>query len=221
MNLLRKAVKYTYKNKRFELLVISNPVEIDNEFEQANGLFEAGLECFHLRKPDFSKEEYLDALMQIKPSYLRRVMLHDHYELAVKYNIGGFHLTRKSLEQAPAVLKELFKVAKAKGLKLSSSLHSVQGLDQAPTAFDYLLLSPVFDSISKPGYKASINLDDISPILQDRNFKTRIMALGGINIDNLEIVNQAGFDGGAVLGAVWKSADPLEKYFELKNKIMS
>ena len=60
----------------------------------------------------------------------------------------------------------------------------------------------MFNSISKPGYQAGINLEDLEIFLKQER-KIKIIGLGGINAENLEKVNNINLDGYAVLGSIW------------------
>jgi hypothetical protein len=63
-----------------------------------------------------------------------------------------------------------------------------------PKGWDYLVLGPVFDSISKPGYTAR-QFDSIPP---------NAIGIGGIQPANAGKVKQMGFRGAALLGAIWQ-----------------
>ena len=89
---------------------------------------------------------------------------------------------------------------------MSSAVHRLEALPAIGDGFDYLLLSPVFDSISKPGYRAAFAHDRLQRSL--RRTDQAVMALGGVDADRIATTAMLGFDGVAVLGAVWRSAAP-------------
>jgi thiamine-phosphate pyrophosphorylase len=43
----------------------------------------------------------------------------------------------------------------------------------------------------------------------------KVIALGGINEDNIQLVKQAGFSGAAVLGAIWQADDPVTAFLNI------
>ena len=212
-------MKSIFKDKIFELIVFSSPTFFEQEFSHINEMLREGLECFHLRKPDYSKEDYLKALQQIKPSYLRRLMLHDHFELAAKYNVKGIHIKGSFLSNKDIDVPVLIKTAKKRGLLISTGVHDAEDLKQVPKGVDCVFWSPVFDSISKPGYKGNIDLKQAAVILNSIEQKAKIVALGGIDLENIHAVGEAGFDGAAVLGAIWQSSYPLQKFLEFKRQL--
>ncbi len=78
-------------------------------------------------------------------------------------------------------------------------MHSIEQLDQSEN-FDYVTLSPIFDSISKPGYKSAFNLENISRYIRGK----KVVALGGVTPDKFPALRDAGFFGAAMLGHFWQ-----------------
>ncbi len=185
-----------------KLIVISNPVNLNNERALLCSLFENGLEYFHLRKPDFTSDEMEEYIQQIPAEYLSKIVIHSHHYLADKYNLKGKH---KTFEQA---VKTGF---------LSASFHSTDELMECNYNYEYVFLSPIFDSISKENYKSTFNKNELKSFLGSYNKTPEIIALGGINDETIHQVTDMGFDGVAVLGAIWNDKDPLQKFKELKN----
>ena len=124
---------------------------------------------------------------------MSRLTIHYNEPLARKYGLGGVHLR----------IEELLAGA-GEGLRRSCSAHGWTEAERAATDADYVFLSPLFDSISKPGYHSAIDPAEAAERLRRR--KGRIVALGGIRPANIARVRRIGFDGAAVLGAAW-SAD--------------
>lgn len=90
----------------------------------------------------------------------------------------------------------------APALRHSCSAHSWEEVRRWGDAVDYLFLSPLFDSISKKGYKASVEPREAARELAVSR-SCRIVALGGIAPGNIVCTATLGFDGAAVLGALW------------------
>ncbi|MBI4946581.1 MAG: thiamine phosphate synthase [Bacteroidetes bacterium] len=98
--------------------------------------------------------------------------------------------------------------------------HSLKELEEHKEKYEYAFLSPIFDGISKVGYKSNFDLQDLknSPLLRRGVGGEALIALGGIDEDKIEICSEVGFAGVAVLGAIWKNSSPVEKYKSLKAK---
>lgn len=182
-----------------KLIVVSDPEFIQGEHEAVHALFEAGLELYHLRKPDAEHQQMDEYLKKIKPAFMKRIMLHQHYPLINRYNLKGIHLKEAQYKQTPEPeLKKLASGFKKKGLSLSCALHSTEDIPKSGFKPAYFFLSPVFGSISKPGYSAGQDL------LQLPDTDCRIVALGGVNHDTLPVLSGKGFVGAALLGAIWE-----------------
>ena len=95
------------------------------------------------------------------------------------------------------------------GYSYSTSVHSLEAYNALPVHFSYAFLGPVFDSISKPGYEA-VSFD----FSKKEELPVKLVGLGGIGAGNVKQVLEMGFDGAALLGAIWNSEDPIT---ELKN----
>ncbi len=178
------------------LIVISNPTELSNEADIMNRLFDAGLTCLHLRKPDYSVTKMKLLLDKIDAAYRPRISLHQHHALASGFNITRLHYP----EAARLALRETeLRRLHHQGYILSTSIHDAEAISSLPR-YDYLLFGPVFDSLSKPGYKAS---RDRHLSLSRQKNDPEVVAIGGIIPERLQEVQAMGFQGAAVLGAIW------------------
>ena len=176
-----------------KLIVISSPVDLNNEHELLGSLFETGLGCFHLRKPEYSEMQMEAYLQSVPGKYHKKIMLHAHYPLAEKYNLKGIHHTKT----IPGYFKE--------GLTVSASVHSIKEIEESKK-YDYVFLSPLFDSISKPGYTGNFDFGELKNFLQRLKMQhshPEVIALSGIDENNITIAHETGFDGVAVLGSIW------------------
>ncbi|MDE7136172.1 MAG: thiamine phosphate synthase [Muribaculaceae bacterium] len=148
----------------------------------------------HIRKPE-ADEESLRALIEAIPrEYYSKISLHDRFDLAVEYGLGGIHLNSRS----PRPIEGWA------GL-VSRSIHSKDEIDQ--TGEDYVFLSPIFPSVSKRGYKGDFNLADLKPKLNDR-----IFALGGVTPERITELESYGFTGAAMLGCLWNRPIDLDAF---------
>lgn len=101
--------------------------------------------------------------------------------------------------------------------------HSLEELENHKEKYEYAFLSPVFDSISKKDYKGKFShrlhgFSQIKSELISAISGKKIIALGGIDEDKIEICRELGFAGVAVLGAIWESKNPVEKFKQIKEK---
>lgn len=184
-----------------KLLAISNPAFFPDEAEIINSLFREGLVCLHIRKPESDLDDFRNLLNKINPDFLDRISIHQHHNLARQFGIKRLHFTEKERKlTAPESLEKLI----SDNFLLSTSIHDLSELDNLSEHFSYSFFGPVFDSISKAGYKGVLP-DDF--FIQPEIKKIPIIGLGGINCQNLEKVVKMNFDGVAVLGMLWNDPE--------------
>jgi len=191
----------------FKVIVITPEKNHPKEFELITSLFENGLQALHVRKPQASEKELRDYLKKISKKFHKRLVIHSHYKLAKEFNLKGVHLTEKAKKTKR--INPSLKI-------ISTSFHSTVDVLKSRRKYEYVFLSPVFDSISKKGYKNNFDLDGLQPFLKTTK---NIIALGGVNAKNIKTAKEAGFNGTAVLGDVWQSKNPINSYKELALKI--
>src|SRR3990172_9482761 len=199
-----------------KLIVLSSPQKNPSEPETVTQLFKNGLEIFHLRKPEFSRKEMERYLNLIPEEFFNRIVIHSHHKLAVKYNLRGIHLTRSHRrEKFKTWLKVKYIISKKPGIKITASFHSLESLFEDLSNYDYVFLSPVFDSISKSNYQAKFSRHELNVILSKT--KHNVIALGGVDIDKIDKIKEMNFAGMALHGAIWESKEPVEKFMNIKN----
>jgi thiamine-phosphate pyrophosphorylase len=191
----------------FKLIVITPEKNHPKEFQLVSLLFENELHTLHLRKPQTTENKLRDYLSQIPNKFYKKIVIHSHYKLAKEFNLKGVHLTEKA-RKAKRINSSLKIV--------STSFHTTTDVLKSRRKYEYVFLSPIFNSTSKKGYKSNFDLEDLKPFLKKNK---NVIALGGINIENIKTTKQTGFSGVAVLGAIWQNKNPVKGYQELALKI--
>ncbi|GAA3765116.1 thiamine phosphate synthase [Flavobacterium ginsengiterrae] len=194
------------------MIVITNPAFVQDEIQILHSLLEEGLSLLHVRKPDFSKIEMAKFLHQIKLEFRDKLILHSHHDLAEDFGINRIHFSEKERrnQSSPARFPKPCRYK-----NISTSTHSIEDFNSLEN-FDYAFLSPIFKSISKENYYPEKDL--FGEIKLRKNRKTKMIALGGIDSENIQQVLENGFDDVALLGSIWKNENPL-KQFKLCQKI--
>lgn len=197
-----------------KLIVLSRHKIHKTEVDILVGLFENGLKTFHLRKPGASKKQVEEYLKQIPQKYLNRIVLHSKHHLAPKYGLKGIHLTRKHRKNKIRTWCYVhYLKAKHPALTVSTSFHSLESLIENGGKYDYCFLSPIFNSISKSNYEGKFS--DLNLNVAFKKLNQVIVALGGVDLSKIHKVEQMGFNGAAVLGAIWTSPNPLESFIKI------
>jgi len=205
-------------------LVIISP-ESDEPREQAvlAELFAAGLERYHVRKPHWSQEKLKAWLANVPADWRVRLVLHQHHELALEYGFGGVHFKDSEGRARPlGAPRQTDGPALAPYLFTSRSCHDLTALGVVLGRYDAVFFSPVFPSISKVGYRPTVDLGKVAERLANRTDderKTSVIALGGITAANASRCAELGFDGVAVLGELWQAPEPLKIFDQLQQSL--
>lgn len=174
-------------------IVITQPDFIPGEALFIDRLFSHGLDLLHLRKPESDIGDCKRLLDEISPEWLPKIVVHDHFELYSEYGLGGVHLNGRN-PMPPQGHKGT----------LSRSCHSMEEIEKYMTCCDYLTLSPIFNSVSKQGYMAAFIADQLLAAKSKGLINQKVVALGGVTLQNIPQVKDFGFGGVAVLGDVWQ-----------------
>ena len=185
------------------LLVISDRRQARQPLQQvAEAAFAGGCRWFSLREKDLPPDErraLLGALVTLGRRFAAVVTAHEDIEAVAAVGADGVHLPSGG---SPAGAR-----ARLPGALIGASAHSA---DEAAALLeagaDYVTLSPVFLTSSKPGYGPALGLDGLARIVAQ--VPGDIVALGGIVPENAGACLAAGARGIAVMGEVMRAADP-------------
>lgn len=190
----------------FKLIAITPETTFAQEVDYITHILDAGFNYVHIRKPGMNEEQVGELIESIPTQYYERLKLNDYFPLAVKYGLAGVHLNHRN-PTGPGGFGGF-------GGKVSKSCHSVGELRNTD-AFEYVFLSPVFDSISKKGYHANFTEDTLTG-----SVGSKVIALGGVTAERLPQVKAMGFGGAAFLGYLFNSSnlDELDAKLDLIKK---
>ncbi len=195
-----------------QITVITPENNIKREIELINDLFKNGLERLHLRKPDNSIEENRKYIKAIDSQYHSRVVIKNNFELFNEFNLAGIHLNGPS-RRDEEIRKKTDHISPC---LISTSYHTWQKIIENDFHFGYVFISPVFDSISKKDYKASIDpygaMKTKQKLAGQNKYCPRIVGLGGVGINEIKALHEYGFDGAAMLGTLWMSGNPVATF---------
>lgn len=175
-----------------KLILLTPPDFFVEEDKILTALFEEGLDILHLRKPG-TEPVYSERLLTLLPeSHRGQIVVHDHFYLKEEFDLKGIHLNERNPE-APQNYKG----------HLSKSFHDLDELKAEKKNFNYAFLSPIFDSISKSNYTAAFDMAVLKQASAQGIIDKRVMALGGVTSENMEVIKDLGFGGAVVLGDLW------------------
>lgn len=195
-------------------ILFSSPVNFEEEITLVNHFLLDKELVFHIRKPSLSFKELRGYIQKIPTEHHNQLVIHQHIELLKEFELRGFHCTRYFLENSKETLTQL-KLG-FPNFTFSKSCHTLSELDGIDN-YDYVFLSPIFNSISKEDYHSSLNVIEANKTI--KKIKIPIYALGGISSKNIAQLRNTHFKGIGVLGFIWNSITPIENYNKLKKEL--
>jgi thiamine-phosphate pyrophosphorylase len=187
-----------------DLYAVSPVSEYSSEMSWVLRLLDAGLKRYHFRKPSWSAERCAAWLQLVPVSYRRQISIHQYFEQAEVFGLGGVHHPDRGDVAWPRG------DPMARSCLRSRSLHNLSNLDHVPDLVDYVFLSPIFPSISKVNYCSGWSECDLRRVLL-RPHRYQLVALGGISEVTVERAALLGFDAVALHGCLWSEGqDPLQ-----------
>ena len=175
-----------------KIIAITVPKMIDEDAYLISNLLKMGIYSVHLRKPEASIHECRTLLAKLTKEERANIIIHDYPELYNEFSLKGIHIN-KNITSLPDGYN---------GFK-TRSCHSFEEIERYKTEYDYLFLSPIFDSISKVGYKSAFTKDELLKASTSGIIDHKIIALGGITLDMIPYLKQLNFGGIAMIGGIY------------------
>jgi thiamine-phosphate pyrophosphorylase len=164
---------------------------------------EAGCRWIMVREKDLGTADLTDLAGEVVAAarpFGATVLVNGDIAAARASGAGGVHLPQAVSVSEAREFQET-------GALVGVSAHSLAEAEQAAAdGADYVTLSPVFASVSKPGYGPAVGLDRLEAAA--RALRIRVIALGGVTPANAGDCMAAGAAGIAVLGTVMQADDP-------------
>jgi thiamine-phosphate pyrophosphorylase len=170
--------------------------------EIAAAAFAGGCRWFSLREKDLPAAErraLLAELVTIGRGYGATIMAHDDIDAVIATGAGGVHLPAGG---DPGAARK-----KLPHRLVGASAHSAAEVAALiASGADYVTISPIFLTDSKPGYGPALGLDGLARTVAVANGP--VVALAGITPENAASCLKAGAAGIAVMGEIMRAADP-------------
>jgi thiamine-phosphate pyrophosphorylase len=185
------------------LLVITDRKQSRLPLEDvAQAVFKGGCRWLSLREKDLPPAErlaLLRRLVALGKSWNAAVTVHEDIEAAREAGAAGLHLPGSG---SPAQARRILGAAALIGL----SCHDIDDIARAEEeGADYVTLSPIFATPSKPG-ALPLALDELADCAAKAIVP--VIALGGVGTAEARLCLEAGAAGVAVVSVVMAAADP-------------
>jgi len=187
----------------------SNPVEM------ARMALEGGARMVQLRRKSASGRDLFEWAVRIQAlcrEYEALFIVNDRVDIALATHADGVHLGQQDMPVASA--RALLGSEKLIGVSVSNPSEAAKA---AKEGADYLGVGHIFPTSSKEKPMPPIGTSAIRPIIEASGLP--VIAIGGIELQNVAEVIKAGASGVAVISAVSGSADPVAATRELVKRI--
>lgn len=190
------------------LQFITNTESHVSPAEQVKAVISGGCRWVQIRMKDASDEEVKKVVEEIKPLCLETetfLILNDRVELAKELNVGGVHLGKNDM--LPSKARLVLGPAAVIGITANTleDIIAVRSLD-----IDYIGIGPYRETSTKKNLAPILGLEGIRKInneMEQKEINIGHVAVGGINLDDVIPLMEAGCNGIAVSGAIAKAPD--------------
>lgn len=156
-----------------------------------------GVTVVQLREKDCSGRKFLEIAHEVKEitdAYEVPLIINDRLDIAMAVDADGVHLGQKDLPAA--VARELLGPDKIIGV---SAWNAELALRAQKEGADYIGAGDVFGTSTKADTH-HVSLQELAKI--KKTVKIPVVAIGGINMENIEKLKATGIDGVAVISAI-------------------
>ena len=179
-----------------KLIAITKPYFYDGEAVVIRQLLDNGFDFIHLRKSCTDVAccvltKIRNLLNELTSEERKKIIVHDYHELYEEFSLKGIHIN-KNVTSLPKDYQ---------GFK-TRSCHSLEEVRLYKDDFDYVFLSPIFDSISKQGYKSAFTEEMLRTALREGIIDEKVVALGGVTFEKISYLEELHFGGAAMMGGV-------------------
>lgn len=201
------------KTKGLHVIIDEGVLGSANALDMSEAVLRGGADVLQMRYKKASRSNILNLAKELKAlceKYKALFIVNDYVDIAAAAEADGVHLGQDDL---PA--KEARKLLKY-GAVIGVSCNTVNELKNASGA-DYIGTGAVYPTGSKNDIK-TIGLDGLRTVADAANLP--IVAIGGINKDNISNVFSAGASGAAVISSVLLAKDSEHYVKQLKDTLV-
>lgn len=193
------------------LQFITHTTERYGYVEGAIAALNGGCKWIQLRMKEADPDEIRKAVDKLKPLCQEKgaiLLLDDHVELTSQLDIDGVHLGKNDMPpaEARALIGEKYIIGGT-----ANTFDDIKNL--VAQGVDYIGLGPFRYTETKQNLSAIIGIEGYKNIISQcraAGITTPIVAIGGIEPDDITAIMKAGLSGIALSGAILRSDNPTE-----------
>lgn len=174
-----------------------NLMTTDTLEESVELAIQGGVSVIQLREKDCTSREFYELAKNVKTitdAYEVPLLINDRVDIALAVGADGVHLGQKDIPVRAA--RDLLGADKIVG----ATANTVELAEEAwQSGADYLGVGDIFGTTTKSDTK-HITLDELKAIRSA--VQIPVVAIGGINEENISLLRDTGVEGAAVISAV-------------------
>ena len=174
-------------------------------YEQVEAALKGGVTCVQLREKELSQEDFLAEAMEISSlckKYSVPLFINDNVDVAIACHADGIHVGQSDLEAAQVRQRV------GDNLMIGVSVHSVEeALEAVKQGANCLGVGAMFATSTKTDV-AVLPMETLRAICDA--VEIPVVAIGGINRNNIPRLSGTGVDGVALVSAIF-GAEDIEK----------
>lgn len=188
----------------FNLYLVTDRRHLDGKtlLQATEEALKGGIRSIQLREKDLGTRELLRLAYEMRELTLKydaRLFINDRVDIAIAVDADGVHLGQRSIP--PYAVRRL-----ASRLIVGVSTHNVREAKKAEVdGADFITLGPIFQTPSKIKYGKPLGLETIEAVAKDLSIP--IFGIGGVGLDNIKSVLDAGAAGGSMITAIYGAKD--------------
>ena len=167
-------------------------------YDTIHDLLDVGVSAIQLREKDLNDAEYIklaEPLCALCHAYSAQLFINSSIEIAMEVGADGLHLPGDSVSVRKVIERTNHRFI------IGSSVHTLAEAKQRESeGADFITYSPIYPTLSKPGYGPVVGLDGLRNVTEGVNIP--VFALGGITPERVSECLDAGAYGVAVMSGV-------------------
>ncbi|MBP3353880.1 MAG: thiamine phosphate synthase [Bacteroidales bacterium] len=191
------------------LQFITNKTDRYNHIDGAKLALEGGCKWIQLRMKNYPKSEIIEVAKEINKlckQYNAILIIDDYPDIAMEVKADGVHLGKNDMNpiEARNLMGEEYIIGGT-----ANSFEDIQRLIAANV--DYIGLGPYRFTKTKEKLSPILGIkgyEDIINKCKEHNYKTPIVAIGGIEIEDIPSLVKMGVNGVAISGYILNSENP-------------
>lgn len=171
-------------------------------YEQVEAALKGGVTCVQLREKELDEEAFLNEAGEIKElchRYNVPLFINDNVNVAIKCGADGIHVGQEDM--AAGAVRALV----GEDMMIGVSVHSVEeAIEAVKNGADCLGVGAMFSTSTKPD-AGVLPIQTLADICHAADIP--VVAIGGLNKDNIAKLAGTGVDGVALVSAIFAAED--------------